>query len=59
MTDKDFVDNYLNDFSSLLKPNEEIVDKIIKTRDILFNAKKNDKKIMEKLLFVEMVAARQ
>ena len=46
MTDKDFVINYLNDFSSLLKPNEEIVDKIIKTRDILVNAKKNDKKIM-------------
>ena len=40
MSDKDFVNNYLKDFSSLLKPNEDIVDKIIKVRDILVNAKK-------------------
>ena len=46
MSDKDFVNNYLKDFSSLLKPNEDIVDKIIKVRDILVNAKKNNNKIM-------------
>ena len=40
MTDKDFVNKYLKDFSLLSGPNEEIVDKIIKTRDILVNAKK-------------------
>ena len=28
MSDKDFVNSYLKDFSSLLKPNEDIVDKI-------------------------------
>ena len=46
MTDKDFVNKYLKDFSLLSGPNEEIVDKIIKTRDILANAKKKDNKIM-------------
>ena len=46
MSDKNFVNNYLKDFSSLLKPNEEVVDKIIKVRDILVNAKKNNNKIM-------------
>ena len=46
MSDKNFVNNYLKDFSSLLKPNEDIVDKIIKVRDILVNAKKNNNKIM-------------
>ena len=46
MSDKDFVKKYLEDFSSLAKPNEEIVEKIIATRDILINAKKNNAKIM-------------
>ena len=46
MSDKNFVNNYLKDFSSLLKPNENIVDKIIKVKDILVNAKKNNNKIM-------------
>ena len=46
MSDKDFVKKYLEDFSSLAKPNEKIVEKIIATRDILINAKKNNAKIM-------------
>ena len=46
MTDKDFVNKYLKDFSLLSGPNEEIVDKIIKARNILANAKKKDNKIM-------------
>ena len=46
MSDKDFVNNYLKDFSSLLKPNEDVVSKIIKARDILVNAKNNNNKIM-------------
>ena len=46
MSDKDFVNSYLQDFSSLLKPNEDIITKIIKTRDILVDANKNKKKIM-------------
>ena len=46
MSDKDFVNNYLKDFSSLLKPNEDIVNKIINAKDILVSVKKNNKKIM-------------
>ena len=46
MSDKDFAKKYLEDFSSLVKPNEEIVEKIINVKDILINAKKNNVKIM-------------
>ena len=35
MSDKNFVKKYLEDFSLLIKPSEEILDKIIDTRDIL------------------------
>ena len=46
MSDKDFVKEYLEDFSSLVKPNDQIVEKIISARDILVQAKKNNTKIM-------------
>ena len=46
MSDKKFVNNYLKDFSSLLQPNENIVNKIISVRDVLISAQKNKKKIM-------------
>jgi len=46
MTEKDFVNKYLKDFSSLTIPNEEIVSKIISSRDIIINTKKNNKKVM-------------
>ena len=46
MSDKDFVNTYLKDFSSLIKPNEDIVNKIIQVRDVLVAAKKNGKKVM-------------
>ena len=46
MSDKKFINDYLEDFSSLLKPNEDIVKKIINVRNILINAKKNNAKIM-------------
>ena len=46
MSDKDFVKEYLEDFSSLVKPNDQIVEKIISARDILVQAKKNNAKIM-------------
>ena len=54
MSDKNFVEKYLEDFSSLVKPNDQIVEKIISARDILVQAKKNNAKIM----ILEMVAAR-
>ena len=43
MSDIKFVNNYLKDFSSLLQPNENIVNKIISVRDVLISAKKNKK----------------
>ena len=46
MSEKDFVNKYLEDFSNLVKPSEEIISKIISARDIILNAKKNNKKIM-------------
>ena len=46
MSDKEFVNNYLKDLSSLLEPHEEIKDKIVKVKDILIDAKKKNKKIM-------------
>ena len=38
MSDKDFVKEYLEDFSSLVKHNDKIVEKIISLRDILVQA---------------------
>ena len=46
MSDKDFVKEYLGDFSTLVKPNNEIIEKIISSRNILVQAKKNNAKIM-------------
>ena len=40
MSDSDFVKTYLEDFSSLVKPNDQIVEKIISARNILVQAKK-------------------
>ena len=46
MSDKNFVDNYLKDFSKLLKPNNEVVEKIVEAKNILMDAKINNKKIL-------------
>ena len=46
MSDFDFVEKYLKDFSSLAKPEKEIVDKIVEAKNILISAKKKNKKIM-------------
>ena len=46
MSQKDFVKKYLEDFSLLSKPNEDIVNKIVTVHDILVNAQKNNKKVM-------------
>jgi len=46
MSDKDFVKQYLDDFSSLVKPNEDLLNKIITAKDVLLKAKKNNRKIM-------------
>ena len=46
MSDQDFVKTYLEDFSALVKSNDQIVEKIISTKNILIQAKKNNAKIM-------------
>ena len=46
MSDKDFIKAYLEDFSSLVKPNDQIVEKIISVKEIFLKAKKNSAKII-------------
>tara|TARA_B100001964_G_scaffold69699_1_gene79028 strand:+ start:865 stop:1434 length:570 start_codon:yes stop_codon:yes gene_type:complete len=46
MSDKNFVKEYLNDFSVLIKPDEQIIKKIIEVKDLLVQTKNNGKKIM-------------
>mgnify|MGYP001165009859 CR=1 FL=1 len=46
MADKDFVNSYLNDFSSLLKPNDELTAMLVEVKKILLNVKKNNSKVM-------------
>ena len=46
MSDKNFVNKYLQDFSVLIKPNEEVINKIVTTKDILLDVKKNNSKVM-------------
>ena len=46
MSDKVFVKAYLEDFSALVKPNDQIVEKIITAKNTLVQAKKNNAKIM-------------
>ena len=44
--DNKFIKNYLSDFSNLIKPNEEIINKLIKIKDILLAVSKNKGKIL-------------
>jgi len=46
MFDKDFIKKYLNDISGLIKPSEDIVEKIIRTKNLLVETNKKNKKIM-------------
>ena len=46
MSDKDFVEKYLKDFSSLIKPNDEIIEKILLIKKTLQDIKKNNSKAM-------------
>ena len=46
MSDKDFIKEYLEDFSSLVKPNDEIIERKINAKDILVQAKKDSAKII-------------
>ena len=44
--DNKFVQHYLSDFSDLIKPNEEIINKLTKIKDMLLNVSKNKGKIL-------------
>jgi D-sedoheptulose 7-phosphate isomerase len=46
MSDKNFIKEYLNDFSALIKPNEDIIKKIINTKEILCDVKRNGGKVI-------------
>ena len=46
MSDHQFIKSYLNDFSDLLKPNDELIEKLIQVRDLLLEVNKNNKKIL-------------
>ena len=41
--DDKFLQNYLIDFSNLIKPNKDIVRKLIQVRDIFLNTSKKKK----------------
>ena len=44
--DNKFLQHYLSDFSELIKPNEEIINKLTKIKDVLLNVSKNKGKIL-------------
>ena len=46
MSDKIFLNKYLKNHSDLIKPNDELVNKIIAVKDILLDVKKNNLKVM-------------
>ena len=46
MSDKDFVKKYLDDLSNLVKPKEDIAEKIIRVKNILVETNKKNQKIM-------------
>ena len=46
MSEKDFIKKYLNDLSSLIIPDEEVLENILKVKDILVNTSKNNGKVM-------------
>jgi D-sedoheptulose 7-phosphate isomerase len=42
----EFLDNYLTDFSNLIKPSKEIIDKLIQVKDVLMSVSKNNGKTL-------------
>tara|TARA_Y100000590_G_scaffold373758_1_gene437764 strand:+ start:553 stop:1122 length:570 start_codon:yes stop_codon:yes gene_type:complete len=46
MSDQDFIKKYLEDFSSLVRPNKDVIEKIIEAKNIIVNASKNNNKVM-------------
>ncbi len=46
MSDYQFIKSYLEDFSGLLKPNKELIEKLIQVRNLLLDVRNNKKKIL-------------
>ena len=46
MNDNEFLESYLKDLASTLEPNDQIVEKLIKVRDLLVSATKKKNKIL-------------
>ena len=46
MDSKEFLRSYLNDFSNLVKPNKDVVHKLVKVADLLKDVKAEGKKIL-------------
>ena len=46
MTDHEFIKSYLEDLSSTLQPNNQVIEKLIKVRDLLVDATDKNKKIL-------------
>jgi D-sedoheptulose 7-phosphate isomerase len=46
MSDYQFIKSYLNDLSDLLKPNDELIEKLIQVRDLLLEVNQKNKKIL-------------
>ena len=46
MNDNEFLESYLKDLASTLEPNDQIVEKLIKVRDLLVSATKKNNKIL-------------
>jgi phosphoheptose isomerase len=46
MSENFFIHNYLEDFSKLVKPNKEIIKKIVDVKKIFLRIKKKKKKII-------------
>ena len=44
--DKSFIKNYLNDFSTLIKPDEEILKKLVIVKNILIKSSRNGGKVL-------------
>lgn len=46
MTDNQFLKSYLEDLSSLLKPNDDLINSLICIRDLLLEVNSNNKKVL-------------
>ena len=46
MSDNQFIKNYLQDFIALLQPNDELINELVKVRNLLLDVSSNNKKII-------------